>query len=944
GWGEGNRLPLSTFLLFILPLFLLGLFCSPSHSQPLQFYERLEVQRIEGRVAGFDVFTPDRQLVAAIRFSANAVFWPETIEQTDLNSRLTLRFSKFQCREDSGLELSEDSAISVVWNRDDEFPEVYFLMGIKQFDPASWEKTQGRIPFHFLICMLREAEVFHQRGWLIATPLSDPFSLQSTPDGIRSAWSSDWSYAPALGCHPIPVIGLWAAHHGRYVAYDFCETRLSDNSEKAVGTAFCRQHGYYRQFITLVYPTSSRRVDELVYPKADDRILSHFRLVWSMDLPPEKDPNRFLIGRLANLAPNALPTVPRVNDLDYMPGPTRLNSFTEVAPKPLIGPSPEIQYVEEGTVLIDGWKTHVGSMVDRAFTQHDAQGITILQEQAQRLLSVGKRFRVDQDHCFYWEKPIQGKWQEAYGGEAVRTLHNSDGFAAARMLLNLWKHDPKPEYLEAAEGALNWARHIVWTRNEFVDVPSAPFAIGGSLPIAFLLDYHHLFRDDKERGERAREALDLAVTFAYRYLPVWLYDNNREDALDSTFLLERNAGHEWAGSACGNEVTWQIEAMADVAVTSGDPVLKHILHGILERWPLLYREESASSVTQYDAAFTEQLGLYPGCAVGIGNRAIFGWAEPFHLLYPVGDTEVRVVCGEADCFVTNRGGRHTVVEDYRTDGKSKFSFRLRSTLDVPFDVAITIPRVDLSNLPIGVKHGRKVTPLQEGTGILHAAERSDSLILWQVRNGDTIVIGGEIPKERRKKSRQRRVENKIEKADILQTGPFLTHHPRKTEPLMCDWLDTNSKAGLFTGLQYAYGIPFFVESDEWGNPQAWQSKVDIDRSLRGKHLFLFWIPDGPDAEITLNQGRGKKQRSGAQNSVPVRQGWPPMFHWKLLLAHLPGSMTDRIQDLEISGGKVIALTSAPGNLPGMDRILQNLENTIGQRGDVLRNHFGSTPQ
>jgi|GEM_PF-5198551 len=69
-----------------------------------------------------------------------------------------------------------------------------------------------------------------------------------------------------------------------------------------------------------------------------------------------------------------------------------------------------------------------------------------------------------------------------------------------------------------------------------------------------------------------------------------------------------------------------------------------------------------------------------------------------------------------------------------------------------------------------------------------------------------------------------------------------------------------------------------------------------------------------------------------------------MFHWKLLLAHLPGSMTDRIQDLEISGGKVIALTSAPGNLPGMDRILQNLENTIGQRGDVLRNHFGSTPQ
>jgi len=905
------------------------------------------VQRIEGRVAGFDVLTPDRQLVTAIRFSANAVFWPETIEQTDVKSRLTLRFSKFQCQENSGLELSEDSAISVVWDEDEKFPEVYFLMGIKQFDAVSWEKTQGRIPFHFLICALRESEVFHQGGWLIPTPLSEPFSLQSAPHGecpeIRSAWSEDWSYTPALGCHPIPAIGLWAAHRGQYIAYDFSETRLSDNSEKNVGTACCRRYGYYRQFITLVYPTSSKSVDELVYPKADDRILSHFRLVWSMDLPPEKDPNRFLIGRLASLAPNALPTVPKVNDLNYMPGPTRLNSFTEPVPRPLIGPSSEVRDTEENTLLIDGWKTHIGSMVDRAFARRDAQGIAMLHEQTQRLLSLGKRFRVDQDRCFYWEKPIRGKQQEAYGGEAAQTLHNSDGFAAARMLLNLWKYDPKPEYLEAAEGALNWARHIVWTRNEIPIAPSVPFTVGGSLPITFLLDYHHLFRDDQERGDRAREALDLAVTFAYRYLPVWLYDNNREDALDSTFLLERNAGREWAGSACGNEVTWQVEAVADVAVNSGDPGLKHILRGILERWPLLYREQDSPSVTQYDAAFTEQFGLYPGCAVGAGNRASSGWAEPFHLLYPVGDTEVRVVCGEADCFVTNRGGKHTVVENYRTDGKSRFSFRVRRSLEVPFDLAITALRVDLNSLPVSVKRGRKAIPLQEGAGVLHSAERLDSLILRQIKNGDTIIIGGEFPKERRKKSRQPHVEKKTQKADIPQTGLFVIHHPGKTERLIGDWLDNNSKAGLFTGLQYAYGIPFFVESDEWGNPSAWRSKLDIDRSLRGRHLFLFWIPDGPNAEITLDTGRGKKQRFNTRDCVMVRQGWPPIFHWTLLLAHLPGISTEKTRHIEISSGKVIALTSAPGNLPGMDKILQNFENTTSRTAGQSLKDVGATP-
>ncbi|MFH1743751.1 MAG: hypothetical protein ABIH23_32505 [bacterium] len=901
--------------------FLSGVLCV---AQPLIAFERLDVRRIDGRAVGFDVLSPEGFLAASIRFSANGVFWPQTIEQTSLNSRLTLRFSRFQCEEISGLRLSDNSSISVVWDQGAEFPEIHFTIVVENFDAEVWEQSQGRIPFHFLICSLPEAEVFHQRGWLIATPLADPFPLQQAPHAghpeIRSAWSEDWSYAPALGCHPIPVLGLWAAHHNQYVAYDFSETRFLDNSEKEIGTVYCWRYKSYRQFVTLTFPASAESVDQLVYPKAGDGIQSHFRLVWSRNLPPTKDPNRFLIERLAAEAPEAIPTMKGVNDLDYMPGPTRLKSFTEPQPQRIIGPGGETRFYREGTVLIHGWKSHIGSWVDRVFDLGRSGQIATLREQAQELLRSAKRFRVDGDRCVYWEKPIRGSWVPEFGGEAATTLHNSDGFAAARVLLNLWKHDEKPEYLEAAEGALNWARHIVWTRNEFADVPSAPFAIGGSLPIAFLLDYYHLFRDDIERTGSAHEALDLAVTFAYRYLPVWLYDNNRDDTIDSTFLLEPNAGRDWTGAACANEVTWQIEAAAEVMLTTGDPALKKILQGILERWPLLYRDEYQASVADYNSSFTECFGLYPGCAVGAGNRAGYGWAEPFHLLYPVGTTKARVLCGEGTCFVTNRGGRHTRVEDYRTNGRSSFSFTLTSALNGPFDLSISIPRMDVKSLPVKKKRRNKTTLLTLGTDYIHASERLDSLIVTGVQDGDRIIIGSDL-RGKKKKTEEADVEVELP----ASVGPFNILCTKKLRPLDCDWFDLDSSAGLFTGLQYACGVPFHVGSNEWGNPLAWSLPVAIQRSERRNDLFVFWIPDGPEDELVVVRSHGESEHIRVTDCAPVRRGWPPIFEWRLLAAYLPGDKHRPIKRIEVLNGNLVALTSIPREMTGKSVILNRLE-------------------
>ncbi len=135
------------------------------------------------------------------------------------------------------------------------------------------------------------------------------------------------------------------------------------------------------------------------------------------------------------------------------------------------------------------------------------------------------------------------------------------------------------QVLEIVEGCLNWARHITWTRNEFADVPSSPFAIGGTLTSAFCLDYYFTFREDPARRGRADQALDLAQSFVYRYLTMWPSDNDRSDRFDSAFLWEPNSGRDWCGAACCNEVAWCLDTLAMTAANTADPVLIHALRG-----------------------------------------------------------------------------------------------------------------------------------------------------------------------------------------------------------------------------------------------------------------------------------------------------------------------------------------------------------------------------
>ena len=179
-------------------------------------------------------------------------------------------------------------------------------------------------------------------------------------------------------------------------------------------------------------------------------------------------------------------------------------------------------------------------------------------------------------------------------------------------------------------------------------MPSSPFAIGGTLCPAFLLDYYFTFRNDAQRATNATLALHLADVVTWRYLHPWAMDSDRFDgALDSAFLAEPNSGRDWAGLGCANEVNWNIDALTQVYVHTGDPRMRYYLRGMLQRWPALYQPNYEDAISNYNTseALTEGLGLFDGSGPGRGLRYPYGFSPSLPLNEPVGASLMRVVAG-----------------------------------------------------------------------------------------------------------------------------------------------------------------------------------------------------------------------------------------------------------------------------------------------------------
>jgi len=381
-----------------------------------------------------------------------------------------------------------------------------------------------------------------------------------------------------------------------------------------------------------------------------------------------------------------------------MPGAGRLKDFSEANGLDLFGPGGERTFYPDGTLLINGWGGHREMPIAAAARRNDTAAIERARQRLQTLLEkYGRRVKMNGETCLFWEKPLAGSWRAEWGGPGVTTLHNSDAWYPARVLVELYRydrerHEARPADLEAIDELFNWAKNGVWTRNEFADVPSSPFAIGGCLKAAFLLDYYFTFKNDPARKSNAELALHLADNVVWRYLPIWAMDSDRFDGgLDGSFLLEPNSGRDWAGLGCANEASWVVDSLTQVYVHTGDERMRYYLRGILQRWPQLYRPLYEDSLADYgNDALTEGLGLFDGSGPGRGQRYNYGFTVPLCMNEPVGDSKLRVVAGARAGVAFCKGSTDRDMADYKTDGdgacSSASSAPARSRLTSAFPI------------------------------------------------------------------------------------------------------------------------------------------------------------------------------------------------------------------------------------------------------------------
>jgi hypothetical protein len=859
---------------------------------------------------GFDVLSQGK-VVAPVRFCSGGVIVADKTEKLSY----TLRFSGLRCVDPLAVSFDKDDYVSVTPGAGIPEPIVRFKLTLAKFDAARWEALFGgeKAPFHFLICSMPSAKMWHQRGWLNATPNDDPFPLlgdkhEGAPE-ISCLWNRNWSYLCPLGAHPIPMIGLWDPQSRLYVGYDFQGSRASDQSERYIATAYCWRQGPDASFVTLAFPYGGLRYGELVFPKGGETIESHFQLIIDTNLPPTEDPNERFQARLFARGKDVLPVVPAMNDLGWMPGAGRLKDFAGAIGLELFGPGGEHTFYPDGTVLAYGWGGHREMPIAIAARRNDAAAIERAHARLQILLEkYARRVQMNGETCLFWEKPLAGSWRENWGGPGVTTLHNSDAWYPARVLVELYRYDrerhqERASDLAAIDQLFNWAKNGVWTRNEFADVPSSPFAIGGCLKTAFLLDYYFTFKNDPARRSSAELALHLAGNVVWRYLPIWAMDSDRfDDGTDGSFLFEPNSGRDWAGLACANEASWVIDALTQVYVHSGDERMRYYLRGILQRWPQLYRPLHEHSLADYgNEALTEGYGIFDGSGPGRGRRYNYGFVVPLSLNEPVGNSKMRVVAGARACIAFDKGSTDKDVADYKTDGEGACSFRVVAAAAEPFDVSFSYPNVDISSFAVMLNQ----QTLNE-TQARRPVESPSSLYLAGVRNGDVVTVGT-LPvglSVTKISAPLTFSEYNNRPAQRGRRGPYTMAPVVGEGGLPQDWNDLHSFAGLAPGEHWVFGVPY------WQGDRAAIHPIPV-RAPAGCTLFAAYAPKGETApRLILSDGQSLPM---AGQPVVAWRGWPPIFDQKVLIdrADVPAGTSVKVVDPQ--GALLIALTVFEGD-------------------------------
>ncbi len=897
-----------------------------------------------GSFTGFDLLV-DGKVVAPVHFSSCGIIRASRVRLSHRGYNPEIAFEGLQGTPGSGLKL-QNSSITVTLPTA-EFPRVSFDIHIASFSPQQWKAKIGAQPFHFLTISMPSAKVWHHRGWLNATPLADPFPLLqdahvNTPELSAFPYNREWSTTPPLSGHPLPIIGLWdpSPNSHLYVCWDFQETRVTQNSERDIATGFCNHivtgkpptstlpdqpvsaedRAGADKFIALVYPYGGQGYQQLVYPHAGNSLRSHCRLVYNRNLLPDQDPNRYLWSLWWHdpAIRSRLAHVPSLVDLSWIPDAMHLQSIPD-SPGGSIISGVEGGFQVPGSRLISGWTWHNDSPVFAAAAKNDPAWQSSLEHDAAELMQSVKWLNIDGQKAAFWEKPLAGRWTDDWGGKAVTTLHNAGGWAAARLLLDLYKGSRNRSYLEVVDGVFNWTKQSVWTRNEFADVPSSPFAIGGTLAVSFLWDYYFTFKADADSAYRTRAiaARDMAVSYTYRYLNMWGSDSIRTDGLDPSFLWEPNSGRDWTGAACSNEFVWNIDTLAQTAVHSGDPVLLWALKGTASHWHEMFQDVFHPSLKDYTPQdMAEGYGLAPGNPYGYpGGHAPYGFGGGLVLLDPVGTSIVRVIAGEKAAIAFDRTTARTSISHYTCSAAGDFTVRLMSDAQQEFSATLTFPYADLVHTPIHVVsltgENREV---HAGAGLEVSAGSQWTVIVAGLRSGDMIVAGNgkpDGPDLRLSEALDAAVEIRAAVAD----RPFQFVTLSTGDPWNLDWKSLATTAGLSEGVHWANGVPFLLDHSKRQQLNGQKTPL-VGVSAAAKTVYLLYLADSasqsPSVAPQVWLTNGEKVAPVASSALGW-QAWPNALTARLLVAAYKSADGKRFAALSSgsdSGSTVFAITSS----------------------------------
>jgi hypothetical protein len=824
-------------------------------------------------------------------------------------------------------KLAKGSEVTVEVAEGAAWPRVAFSLGLDAFDEAAWQKlVRGTLPFHFLVCDVPQATMFYQGGGMIPLPEVDPFPF--TAQGFMAGeWAEGWSYAPAMAGWAVPAVGLWNHRAGTLVAYDFDEQRQTDRSGEFVASAGCLGNGG-PPFFCLVHPYQKQWV-KLTYPTVPSRVASHFELIYSFDLPGSQDPNQFVLERLWKEKRSLLPPVPRMSDMAWIP------EYDGFAPNGGIEPTAvgtglvwtsgptglEGAFVELGAKMLGN--DFISDGILRAETLRPGAPLERLHQDLAYLMERCTWVEIDGDRCATWVHPMEGKFQDRWGGERCAGVHHPSTFQIGAAMLRLYQQTKDPQYLPYIDGVYNWCEHYLFTRNGVCDLPWAMFsreatAVGEN----FLLTYRQVFCDDPERKGKAEEALALARTAVYKNLWFYTADPDPTDGLDPTFLNQATNDCRWAGRVTWNEAGWVLRTMVPVYCETGDPFLKYLLRGSIERYYAGFRDDGGIAENLQIFGEIEAKGLRTGGFADAEHGGLVRrWARPLD------PAQMRVAMGQRAAIAFCMGTQAYDIAEYGYAPETNFTFRLVGLPGAPRDGAIdivaTAPFRDLRGQAVAV-NGQALT---DDRYEFNDATAGEDVLIRGVKPGDVVSIG-EAPR------------GQATEDDGI---PYREGPPRVAAPwwpvnlrsacntsLKKDWWQEDSWFGLTPGRREVWRIPVELVDPEGNRGRDAVTKGEAKVGMHAGALF---------AVVGRLRGKGEETAHVARLTIATEGAAPqtididwdipfdltngfPLREFDTYLAAVDLGGSPMVLSVTVEDGTLLALTLCDRESPDVRAALQ----------------------